>query len=382
MANYSASDLRGGSKVLIDGDPCTVVDNEFVKPGKGQAFNRVRIRNLRTGRTVEKTFRNSDSIESADVLDCPMQYLYSDGDMWYFMDPRPSSRFRPPATAVEDAKQWLREQDTCTVTLWNGVPLTVVPPIFVELKIVETDPGRPRGYRHGRHEARAPRDRRRRQGARSSSMRAKSSRWTPAPNEYLSAGEIAPSSGAWRQPSSTGKLMVSRIVPRPSRTITTRSNPTATPAQSGSPCPARPGSPGSGVTGGRPSRARSSWSVRKAPALFRGIGQFPVAIGYLDPAAKDLEAFRHPWIRRGPDGPARPGRREAGDHGNAGAGQCCADHVTHQQVQPQGGIVAAESRRSSGPTAAPSSVAGRNLGGPAGTCRQWIDAERSWKSAR
>ena len=83
MSSYSASDLRGGSKVLIDGDPCTVVDNEFVKPGKGQAFNRVRIRNLRTGRTVEKTYRNSDSIESADVVDRPMQYLYVDGDMWY-----------------------------------------------------------------------------------------------------------------------------------------------------------------------------------------------------------------------------------------------------------------------------------------------------------
>ena len=87
MANYSASDLRGGSKILIDGDPCAVVDNEFVKPGKGQAFNRIRIRNLRTGRVVEKTFRNSDSIESADVVDRPMQYLYADGEMWYFMDP-------------------------------------------------------------------------------------------------------------------------------------------------------------------------------------------------------------------------------------------------------------------------------------------------------
>lgn len=141
MANYSASDLRSGSKVLIDGDPCAVVDNEFVKPGKGQAFNRVRIRNLRTGRVVEKTFRNSDSIESADVLDCPMQYLYNDGDLWYFMDPSTYEQLPASATAVEEARQWLREEDVCTVTLWNGVPLTVVPPIFVELKITETDPG-------------------------------------------------------------------------------------------------------------------------------------------------------------------------------------------------------------------------------------------------
>jgi elongation factor P len=135
MASYSASDLRSGSKVLIDGDPCTVVDNEFVKPGKGQAFNRVRIRNLRTGRTVEKTYRNSDSIEGADVMDRPMQYLYNDGDLWYFMDPETFEQLPAGAPAVEEARQWLREQDTCTVTLWNGVPLTVVPPIFVELKI-------------------------------------------------------------------------------------------------------------------------------------------------------------------------------------------------------------------------------------------------------
>jgi elongation factor P len=118
-----------------------VVDNEFVKPGKGQAFNRVRIRNLRTGRTVEKTYRNSDSIESADVVDRPMQYLYADGDMWYFMDPQTFEQIPASGTAVEEARQWLLEQDTCTVTLWNGVPLLVVPPIFVELKIVETDPG-------------------------------------------------------------------------------------------------------------------------------------------------------------------------------------------------------------------------------------------------
>ena len=141
MASYSASDLRSGSKVLIDGDPCTVVDNEFVKPGKGQAFNRVRIRNLRTGRTVEKTYRNSDSIESADVMDRPMQYLYNDGDLWYFMDPETFEQLPAGATAVDEAKQWLREQDTCTVTLWNGASLTVAPPLIVELKIVETDPG-------------------------------------------------------------------------------------------------------------------------------------------------------------------------------------------------------------------------------------------------
>ena len=141
MSNYSASDLRSGSKVLIDGDPCTVVDNEFVKPGKGQAFNRVKVRNLKTGRVVERTFKSGDTAEAADVHDTQMQYLYVDGDMWYFMDPQTFEQIPASGTAVEEARQWLREQDTCTVTLWNGVPLQVVPPIFVELKIIETDPG-------------------------------------------------------------------------------------------------------------------------------------------------------------------------------------------------------------------------------------------------
>lgn len=141
MATYSTSDLRAGIKILIDGDPCTIVENELVKPGKGQAFNRVRIRNLRTGRVVDRTFKNSESVESADVMDRPMQYLYTDGQLWYFMDPETFEQLPAGEAAVADATQWLREQDTCTVTLWNGVPLTVVPPNFVELKIVETDPG-------------------------------------------------------------------------------------------------------------------------------------------------------------------------------------------------------------------------------------------------
>ena len=141
MASYTTNEFKSGLKILLDNDPYTIVENEMVKPGKGQAFNRIRIRNLRTGRVVEKTFRNSDSIESADVIDCPMQFLYADGEMWYFMDPATFEQIPASDAAVAEAKQWLREQDTCTVTLWNGVPLTVVPPMFVELKIVETDPG-------------------------------------------------------------------------------------------------------------------------------------------------------------------------------------------------------------------------------------------------
>lgn len=141
MATYSTNEFRSGLKLLIDGDPCTIVENEFVKPGKGQAFNRVRIRNLKTGRVVDRTYKSGETVEAADVMDYEMQYLYSDGDAWHFMDPQSFEQYAAGAEAVADAKDWLKEEDTCSVTLWNGSPLAVEPPNFVELKIVQTDPG-------------------------------------------------------------------------------------------------------------------------------------------------------------------------------------------------------------------------------------------------
>jgi elongation factor P len=141
MATYNTNEFRGGLKILLDSDPYVIVENEFVKPGKGQAFNRVRVRNLKTGRVVDKTFKSGDSVEAADVVDQDMQYLYNDGEFWHFMVPDSFEQFAADQRAVVDAEKWLKEQDSCMVTLWNGVPLIVTPPNFVELKIVETDPG-------------------------------------------------------------------------------------------------------------------------------------------------------------------------------------------------------------------------------------------------
>jgi elongation factor P len=141
MASYNTSEFRSGLKLLIDGDPCAIVENEFVKPGKGQAFNRVRIRNLKTGRVVDRTYKSGESVEAADVVEYQMQYLYSDGDEWHFMDPQSFEQYIAGEAAVADAKNWLKEEDVCSITLWNGAPLLVEAPNFVELKIVETDPG-------------------------------------------------------------------------------------------------------------------------------------------------------------------------------------------------------------------------------------------------
>ncbi len=141
MASYSTNEFKSGLKVMLDGDPCSIVENEFVKPGKGQAFNRVRLKNLKTGRTWEKTFKSGESVEAADVMDVEMDYLYSDGEFWTFMDPTTYDQKAADKNAVGDALPWLKEQDTCVVTLWDGTPLAVAPPNHVELEIVETDPG-------------------------------------------------------------------------------------------------------------------------------------------------------------------------------------------------------------------------------------------------
>lgn len=141
MANYSTNEFRSGMKVMLDGEPCSILDNEFVKPGKGQAFNRVRLRNVRTGRVWERTFRSGETLEGADVVDVTMEYLYNDGEFYHFMEPTTFEQHQADAAAVGDAKDWLKEQDSCEVTLYNGAPLSVTPPNFVELEIVETDPG-------------------------------------------------------------------------------------------------------------------------------------------------------------------------------------------------------------------------------------------------
>lgn len=141
MAMYSTNEFKGGLKIMLDGDPYTIVENEFVKPGKGQAFNRVKIRNLKTGRVVERTFKSGDTVEGADVVDTDLQYLYNDGEHWHFMHVETFEQFGVSAGQVGDAAKWLKPQDFCKVTLWNGQPLTVEPPNFVILEITETDPG-------------------------------------------------------------------------------------------------------------------------------------------------------------------------------------------------------------------------------------------------
>ncbi|MDN6322329.1 MAG: elongation factor P [Halomonas sp.] len=142
MANYSTNEFKGGLKVMLDGDPCSIVENELVKPGKGQAFNRVKLRNLMTGRVGEKTFKSGDSLEGADVMEMEMEYLYTDGDMWHFMKTDGSfEQYAVEKKALGDNVKWLKEQVPYIITLWNDKAISVTPPNFIELEVVETDPG-------------------------------------------------------------------------------------------------------------------------------------------------------------------------------------------------------------------------------------------------
>jgi len=141
MATYGMNDLKNGYKVMVDNAPCNILDCEFIKPGKGQAFTRVKVRNLKTGRVVEKTYKAHESIQSADVVDAEMQYLYHDGEFWHFMIPENFEQYAISEGPMEDAKPWIKEQDICVVTLWNNEPIQVLPPNFVVLSITETDPG-------------------------------------------------------------------------------------------------------------------------------------------------------------------------------------------------------------------------------------------------
>ncbi len=126
---------------MLYGNPCSIINNEFFKPGKGKAFYRVKFKDLITGKTLEKTFKSGESLEAADVMELEMQYLYNDGESWCFMDPSSFDQFELGVTALGNVINYLVEQDNCIVTLWNNNPISVTPPNHVILEVVDTDPG-------------------------------------------------------------------------------------------------------------------------------------------------------------------------------------------------------------------------------------------------
>lgn len=141
MATYSTSDFKPGLKILLENEPCSIVETEFVKPGKGQGFNRTKIRYLRSGRVIEKTFKSGETVEGADVMEKDMRFLYTDGHDWYFMDEDTFEQVAADANIIGDSQKWLKEQDLCTIVTWGEQVIQVVPPSFATLKITDTEPG-------------------------------------------------------------------------------------------------------------------------------------------------------------------------------------------------------------------------------------------------
>lgn len=140
-ALMDTSDIRKNLKLMVDGQPYIVVDFQFVKPGKGQAFTRCRLRNLETGNTVEKTWKSGESLEPADVEMRQMTYIYQDGDSFVFMDPHSGDQQYVPAEVVGDQQIFLADGMSVEVTILSERPIAVELPAHVELQIVESEPG-------------------------------------------------------------------------------------------------------------------------------------------------------------------------------------------------------------------------------------------------
>ncbi len=141
MATYNTNQFKNGLKIILDNDPCSITENIMVKPGKGQAFNRVKMKNLKTGRVLERTFKSTETVEAADVDEMNVEYLYSDGEYWHFMDSISFEQYAADAVAVGDTAKWIKGQEVCVMTLWNGSPISIMAPNFVELVVAQTDPG-------------------------------------------------------------------------------------------------------------------------------------------------------------------------------------------------------------------------------------------------
>lgn len=137
----STSDFKGGAKIQLDGDPYAIVEYQHVKPGKGGAFVRTKLKNLKTGNLLERTFRSGEKFEQPDLLDREMQFLYAEGSEYHFMDNNTYEQLFITAEQLGAAKDFLKENMVVRILFFQGKPLGVDLPLFVELKIVETDPG-------------------------------------------------------------------------------------------------------------------------------------------------------------------------------------------------------------------------------------------------
>ena len=135
------SDIRKGLKLMMDGNPYVVTDFQFVKPGKGQAFTRTKMRNMLTGNTIERNIRSGERFEPADVEDRTLQYIYQEGEMFVFMHPKTGDQVSVHQDVVGDDRGFLMDGIDVTITIYNGNPVSISLPPHIIAKITETEPG-------------------------------------------------------------------------------------------------------------------------------------------------------------------------------------------------------------------------------------------------
>lgn len=141
MAQISTNEMRAGVKIEIEGQPYNIVSNEFVKPGKGQAFNRVRLKHLKSGRVIERTFKSGEKVELADISETSMRMLYKESDGAVFMDDNSFEQVKIDLESIGETSQWLLEDHLYEIIFYDGAPINIEPPTFMEMEIVETSPG-------------------------------------------------------------------------------------------------------------------------------------------------------------------------------------------------------------------------------------------------
>ena len=141
MASYNTSDFRKGLKVQIDGDPYLMIECNFVKPGKGQALYKCKLRNLIRSTVLDRTYKSGDSLETADIEEVDVQYLYRQGDQFVFMHNENYEQYELAGDQIDDAWKYLKEGMNCSMVLFNNHPLTMTPPNHVVLQVEYCEPG-------------------------------------------------------------------------------------------------------------------------------------------------------------------------------------------------------------------------------------------------
>ncbi|WP_343152788.1 elongation factor P [Buchnera aphidicola] len=141
MTTYNSNYFRSGLKIIFDKEPYIIESSQFVKPGKGQSFVRVKLRRLLTGKLIDKTFKATDTLKSADVTEITVSYLYNNRKFWFFINKKTFEEVFATKKVLGESIKWLVEQASCLATLWNNEVISITLSNFVELKVMETNPG-------------------------------------------------------------------------------------------------------------------------------------------------------------------------------------------------------------------------------------------------